>query len=75
MLVDDRLEVFDKCKTFENCGKLVSRQATIVEENTVHMLVIDKVTGFCDALTQSIAESIVLQAKRLHINLLKYRKE
>ena len=39
------------------------------------MLVIDKVTGFCNALTLSIAKNIVLQAKCLHINLLKYRKK
>ena len=39
------------------------------------MLVIDELAGFCDALTLSIAEYIVLQAERLLINLLEYREE
>ena len=62
MLVDDRFEVFDEGKSFENRRELVASQTTVVEKNSVHMLVIDELTSFCDAVTLSIIEYIVLQA-------------
>ena len=74
MLVDDGLEVFYASQSFEYNSNLVSCQATVAEENTIHFLVINILAGLCDALALPLTQHIILQAKRLAVYFFKDRQ-
>ena len=60
MLIYDRFEVFDEGKTFKNRRELAPSQPTIVEENSVHLFMVDIGACLSYAFTLSFTQDIVL---------------
>lgn len=74
-LVDDALEVFDIDEAVEDRRELVASQPAVIEERSAHQAVIDKLTGFSDALTLALVQGVVLEAQSLPVDLFENRKE
>ena len=60
MLVYDRFEVFNKGETFKNRRELAPCQTTIVEKNSVHLLMVDVGACLSYTFTLSLTQDVVL---------------
>ena len=71
MFEDDRLEVLYLNQTFQDSRKFGASKSTVIEEHSIHLLMVDVLTCFCDALAVSLTEIVVLQAQCLLVDLFK----
>ena len=60
VLVYNRLEVLNFGKTFNYNCKFVTCHTTVAKQNSIHLLVVDKLARFCDSYALSFTQHVVL---------------
>lgn len=73
-LVDYRFEIFQFVQAFKDHGELITRDAAVVEENSVHNCVVEKSARGCQPSTVAIRQVIVVQTECLLVNLVENGK-